>query len=155
MVSKSRAREELSVPAYQFALPLAVRDYECDYEGIVNNAVYLNYIEHARHEFLKQFGLRVVDLVQQGVNLVVVRIEIDYLWPLRSGDPFVVGVNVERVSRLRLGFLQDIYRMPDRRPILKAKVIGAAIDGNGRPMRAPKEIESLLGRASLNERREI
>lgn len=143
------------MPAYQFTLPLAVRDYECDYEGIVNNAVYLNYIEHARHEFLKQRGLKVVDLAQQGINLVVIRIEIDYAWPLRSGDSFVVGVNLERVSRLRYGFWQDIYRLPDRRPILKAKVIGTAVDASGRPMRVPREIESLLDPAGLNERQEI
>jgi acyl-CoA thioester hydrolase len=143
------------MPSYQFALPLAVRDYECDYEGIVNNAVYLNYIEHTRHEFLKHQGLRVVDLAHQGLNLVVVRIELDYLWPLRSGDAFVVGVNLERVSRLRFGFFQDLYRTPDRKPILKARVIGTAIDANGRPIRVPAAIEALLEQASLTERTEI
>ena len=89
---------------YQFSLPFAVRDYECDYEGIVNNAVYFNYIEHTRHEFLKQKGIKVVELAHQGINLVVIRIEIDYLWPLRSGDEFEVRMNMERISRLRFGF---------------------------------------------------
>jgi acyl-CoA thioester hydrolase len=129
--------------AYAFTLPLSVRDYECDYEGIVNNAVYQNYLEHARHEYLKQKGLKVVELAQKGINLVVIRIEIDYLWPLRSGDEFVVSLNMERISRLRFAFLQDIHRLPDGKPILKAKVIGAAIDANGRPTLA-KEIEGLL-----------
>jgi acyl-CoA thioester hydrolase len=131
--------------AYAFTLPLSVRDYECDYEGIVNNAVYQNYLEHARHEYLKQKGLKVVELAQKGINLVVIRIEIDYLWPLRSGDEFVVGLTMERVSRLRFAFLQDIHRLPDGKPILKAKVIGAAIDANARPTLA-KEIEGLLAR---------
>ncbi len=130
--------------SYQFSLPFAVRDYECDYEGIVNNAVHLNYIEHTRHEFLKQKGIKVVELAHQGINLVVIRIEIDYLWPLRSGDEFEVRVNMERISRLRFGFMQDIYRRPDEKPILKAKVIGVAIGDNGRPIRLSKEIESLL-----------
>jgi len=129
---------------YQFTLPLAVRDYECDYEGIVNNAVYLNYIEHTRHEFLKQKGIKVVELAHQGINLVVIRLEIDYLWPLRSGDEFYVGLNVERVSRLRFAILEDIYRTADEKPILKAKVVATAIDKDGRPMRPPKELEPLL-----------
>ena len=50
---------------HSFSLSLAVRDYECDYEGLVNNAVYLNYLEHARHEFLKQSGVKPVELAQQ------------------------------------------------------------------------------------------
>ena len=34
-----------------FELKMSVRDYECDLQGIVNNAVYQNYLEHARHQF--------------------------------------------------------------------------------------------------------
>lgn len=71
------------------------------------------------------------------------RIELDYLLPLRSGDQFWVGTNMERVSRLRFGLWQDIYRLPDDKPVLKAKVIGSAINENGRP-RLPKEIEVLI-----------
>ena len=41
----------------RFAIDLQVRDYECDMESIVNNATYLNYFEHARHEFLKTAGI--------------------------------------------------------------------------------------------------
>ena len=120
---------------FRFALEMDVRDYECDMEGIVNNAVYLNYLEHARHEFLKSRGMDFAELTRSGVHLVVVRIEADYLAPLRSGDRFVVGVNTERVSRLRFGFHQEIRRLPDGKPILKAKVIGAAMDPSGKPLR--------------------
>ena len=41
-----------------FTLTLAVRDYECDLQGVVNNAVYQNYLEHARHQYLQSLGLR-------------------------------------------------------------------------------------------------
>ena len=39
-----------------FTLEMAVRDYECDLQAVVNNAVYQNYLEHARHEYLKSLG---------------------------------------------------------------------------------------------------
>jgi len=128
---------------YRFKLDFEVRDYECDLAGMVNNASYLNYIEHARHEFLRSSGIDFAGLAAQGVYLIVVRIEMDFLYPLRSGDRFCVGLNPERVSRLRFGFQQDIYRLPDEKPVLKAKVIGSAINENGRP-RLPKEILSLI-----------
>ena len=40
---------------YKFKIALPVRDYECDMQGYVNNAVYQNYLEHARHEYLQKF----------------------------------------------------------------------------------------------------
>ena len=128
---------------YQFKLEFAVRDYECDLAGMVNNATYLNYIEHTRHMFLKSKDIDFAGFAQKGIYLVVFRIELDYLYSLRSGDRFYVGTNAERVSRLRFGFQQDIYRLPDEKPVLRAKVIGTAVNDKGKPM-LPKEIEQIL-----------
>ena len=97
---------------YRFKLEFEVRDYECDLSGIVNNAIYQNYLEHARHRFLMSRGVGFAELEKQGITLVVIRIEMDFLFPLKSGDKFYVGLNTERVSRLRFGFFQDIYRLP-------------------------------------------
>jgi acyl-CoA thioester hydrolase len=128
---------------YQFKLEFAVRDYECDLAGMVNNASYLNYIEHARHEFLRSKDIDFAGMARQGIYLVVIRMELDYLYPLRSGDRFYVGTNSERVSRLRFGFQQDIFRLPDEKPVLKAKVIGTAVNDKGRPI-LPKALEQIL-----------
>jgi acyl-CoA thioester hydrolase len=128
---------------YQFKLEFAVRDYECDLAGMVNNASYLNYLEHTRHQFLKSKEIDFAQLAQKGIYLVVLRIELDFLFSLRSGDTFYVAVNSERVSRLRFGFQQDIYRLPDEKPVLKAKVIGTAVNDGGRPF-LPKELEQIL-----------
>ena len=38
-------------PKYIFELEMEVRDYECDLQGIVNNANYQHYTEHTRHAF--------------------------------------------------------------------------------------------------------
>ena len=51
-----------------FTLELAVRDYECDLQGVVNNAVYQNYLEHARHEYLKSIGIDFAALTAQGIE---------------------------------------------------------------------------------------
>ena len=127
----------------QHSLHLSVRDYECDMQGVVNNAVYQNYLEHARHECLKANGIDFAAVTQSGVNLVVTRAELDYKGSLTSGDAFVVHTRMERVSRLRFGFQQDIYRLPDEKPVLKARVIGTAVDEKGKPM-LPRELEQIL-----------
>ena len=116
-----------------FTIEMAVRDYECDIQGIVNNAVYQNYLEHARHEYLKSIGIDFADYTKQGINLVVVRAEIDYKQPLQSGDVFKVGVRMERESRIKFAFIQEIHRLSDNQKAIQAKVIGTAIGNNGRP----------------------
>lgn len=135
------------MPDYVFKLNFQVRDYECDMQGIVNNAVYQNYLEHARHEFLKSVGVDFAKFAKQKVNLVVVRAELDYKNPLRSGDRFWVGVKLERVSRVRFAFLQDVYKYPDDQIVMRARIIGTALNERGRPS-LPQEIENAL---SLSE----
>ena len=116
-----------------FSVELEVRDYECDLQGVVNNAVYQNYLEHARHQYLKSIGIDFAAVTAQGINLVVTRVEIDYKASLKSGDRFVVVVRLERVSPVRVGFRQDIYRLPDRKIMVKALVTGTALTAGGRP----------------------
>jgi acyl-CoA thioester hydrolase len=118
---------------YTFKLEMQVRDYECDMQGIVNNAVYQNYLEHARHEFLKELGIDFAEYAQQGINLVVIRAEVDYKWSLTGSDKFVVCCNLVRESNVKFAFMQDIYRLSDNKLCIKAKIIGTALNAKGRP----------------------
>lgn len=128
---------------YSFTMEMDVRDYECDIQGIVNNGVYQNYLEHVRHEYLKDIGIDFSEYARSGINLVVVRAELDYKLPLTSGDRFMVGLNLVRESRARFAFYQDIFRVSDNRPVLKAKIIGTALNQRGRPA-IPAELDALL-----------
>jgi len=128
---------------YAFTYDMSVRDYECDMQGIVNNSVYQNYLEHVRHLYLKSVGIDFRDFTMQGINLVVVRAELDYKSPLQSGDSFTVRLNMVRESPLRFAFYQDIFRLPDMKPVVKAKIIGTALNRRGRP-EIPVELDRLM-----------
>ena len=80
-----------------FRIEMSVRDYELDMEGVVNNAVYQNYLEHARHEYLKSMGIDFAAMVENKIHMVLTRIELDFKWPLTSGDKFVVELKPYRV----------------------------------------------------------
>jgi len=121
---------------YHYKIQLKVRDYECDIQGIVNNAVYMNYLEHARHQFLLAQGIDFVELAKPNINLVVVRAELDYKFPLKSGDNFWISVNFEKLSAIRFAFKQDIYRAEDEKLILKANIIGTSLNEKGKPFAA-------------------
>lgn len=129
--------------SYPYKLEMSVRDYELDIQGIVNNTVYQNYLEHARHEYLKSVGIDFKSFADRGINLVVVRVELDYKFSLTSGDRFWVGVGMERESAIKLAIYEDIYRIPDNKLILKGKIIGTVLNSRGRP-KIPEEIEKLI-----------
>jgi len=126
-----------------FVLKLAVRDYECDLQGVVNNAVYQNYLEHARHEFLKNHNIDFAALAKAGINLMVIRAELDYRASLKSGDQFVVETRLARKSRLKFLFLQEIRREGETKPVLSAEITGVAVDARQRPL-IPDELAVLL-----------
>lgn len=133
----------MSEPKYAHSLEFMVRDYECDLQGVVNNANYQHFLEHARHEFLLTRDISFSQLHEEGLDLIVTRIEIDYKYPLRSHDKFIVRTNLLREGNVRLVFVQDIFRLPDEKPVVKARVTGAAIR-NGRPVH-PGDIIKRLG----------
>lgn len=54
-----------------YSLEFKVRDYECDLQGIVNNANYQHYYEHTRHEFLVENGISFADMHDRGIDFVV------------------------------------------------------------------------------------
>jgi acyl-CoA thioester hydrolase len=128
---------------YQYSLEFVVRDYECDLQGVVNNANYLHYLEHARHEFLISKGISFVQLHEDGTDLIVTKVEIDYKYPLKSRDKFIVRLNIQREGNARLVFLQDIYRLPDEKHVVHAKVTGVATK-KGRPV-PPGNLVDQLG----------
>ena len=106
---------------YQYELTLKVRDYECDLQGIVNNANYQHYLEHARHEFLLSLGISFAKLHKQGIDPVVARINMAFKTPLKSGDQYTCCLNLKKEG-IKYVFYQEIFRTADRKLVVKAVV---------------------------------
>lgn len=109
---------------------MKVRDYECDLQGVVNNANYQHYMEHSRHEFLESLGLNFGRLHEQGIDAMVAKVTIEYKLPLRSGDGFIVGINIRRQGP-KILFFQDIYRSSDMKLCTRGVVETICLE-NGR-----------------------
>lgn len=113
-----------------FSIEMSVRDYELDMQGIVNNSVYQNYLEHARHEFLHHHGIDFADLTERGVILVVKSIAMDFKNSLKSKDKFKVQVETFKDGHLKLVFKQKIVRLSDNKVALSANVTGVCLVNN-------------------------
>ena len=97
---------------YIYELEMKVRDYECDLQGIVNNANYQHYIEHTRHEFLRSKGGDFAALHAKGIDPVVARLSMSFKTPLTSGDAFVSKLAITKEG-IKYIFHQDIFRLSD------------------------------------------
>jgi YbgC/YbaW family acyl-CoA thioester hydrolase len=93
--------------AFPFTVDIAVRGYEIDSFGHVNNAVYLQWLEHMRWEGWRSFGTQ---FVVEGVLPVVRHVEMDFraetvlgdtlrliLWPRQVGNTSLVFGQAVRI----------------------------------------------------------
>ncbi|MBO5180684.1 MAG: acyl-CoA thioesterase [Paraprevotella sp.] len=131
---------------YTYELRMKVRDYECDLQGIVNNANYQHYIEHARHECLLAAGISFARMHEQGTDAVVARLTMAFKTPLKSGDEFVCKLYI-RKEGIKYVFYQDIFRLPDMKCVVKSQVDTVCLV-NGRLAECP-ELDQKLAEKNL------
>lgn len=127
-----------------YTLKMKVRDYECDIQGIVNNANYQHYLEHTRHEFLIENGMSFAQLHERGIELVVARVEIAYKNSLRPGDEFFSSLDLKQEG-LKYVFFQEIRN--GEKLCIRAKIDCVAAV-NGRLARV-KEIDDFVEQIHL------
>ena len=130
---------------YIYELEMKVRDYECDIQGVVNNSVYQNYLEHTRHEFLEENKLSFADLHDRGIDAMVSSIEITYKTALRPGDSFISKLYLSKEG-VRYIFHQSIFRKSDNKLAVKAKVHAVTVI-NGRLAPGTPELDALVERS--------
>jgi len=121
---------------------LKVRTYECDEYGHVNNAIYLNYLEHARVEFLDAVHFPYRELRLKGFGVVVTEISIKYHRELIPGDLILIHTVPEKIENFSGIFKQTITRNSEL--IAEAKVKWAFLDAQGRPCRLLEEHKKAL-----------
>ncbi len=116
-----------------YEIEMKVRDYECDAQGIVNNANYLHYFEATRHELLESCSLRLRDLTEKEMFPVVRNVNLSYKNSLRGSDTFLSRVAIEK-DGLKYFFRQEIYRLPDKLLCVRGIVeVVCVIDGKVSP----------------------
>ncbi len=132
---------------YHFEITMDVRDYECDIQGIVNNSVYQNYLEHCRHKFLEKAGISFAQMHEEGIDAVVIRAELNYKFPLRPGDQFIVRLKMAKKGSLRIVFKQQIFRKPDETLMVDACVT-SVLTRRGKPC-SPQLLEEKFKTAGI------
>jgi len=110
---------------------MEVRDTDCDVQGIVANHVYVEYLAHARHLFLKALGYDLKSLHEQGIEAVVESIKIDFKAPLLPFETFTVETGLGFKGMFRSIFPQRIVRDSDKTLVVEATVTCATVTADG------------------------
>ena len=115
-----------------------VRSYELDAYNHVNNSVYLNYLEHARMQFLKKIGFDYVGMIEEGYMLYVSHIDIKYKHSAKLYDKLAIEVTNIDLGKVSGTFLQ-VIKNEEGKVCAEAKVTWACVDSTGRPVKIPEK----------------
>jgi acyl-CoA thioester hydrolase len=105
----------------------------------VNNANYLNYLEYARYEYLRDIGFDYPKSTRDGYGVYIARIEIDYKKSALTDDHLTIKTWPVKKGAVSGTLAQEIRRGEDI--LIEAKVTWAFVDSKGTPAKLPKEYD--------------
>jgi acyl-CoA thioester hydrolase len=110
-----------------FQVRIKVRGYELDPRGHVNQAVYLQYAEHARWECLRAAGIAADALTAAGIGPAALENTIRYHAELRDSDEVDVGCEFRWGNRKTFQVSQD-FRRPDGQLVAELSAVAGMLD---------------------------
>jgi len=122
---------------YPFRSTHTVMSYELDAWGHVNNAVYLNYLEKARNDFMMAKGLGFNHFFEWGRFPVVRRARLDFKRPATAGDCLSIAGRVSRHTEASFTLSYRMTLEATGLEILTAETLHVFVDKKNRPARIP------------------
>ena len=107
------------------------RSYELDPYGHLNNAVYVNWLEHGRSAWLRERELTWTNIPEKfGVRVVIVHLDLDFRAEIGLHDHLEVATSVSRVGSSSFTFRQQISFL-DGQLAADATAVMVCITGDG------------------------
>ncbi|MEV5872968.1 acyl-CoA thioesterase [Streptomyces sp. NPDC052101] len=130
--------------AEPFSVRVTVRGYETDAQGHLNQAVYLNYAEHARWSLLQAAGISQARLMGRGIGPVALETTIRFRRELLAGDEVDVTCEFEWGGGRTFRIVQRI-RKTDGTLAAEVSGVGGLLDLKERKLVAdPREVFKVL-----------
>jgi acyl-CoA thioester hydrolase len=94
-----------------FALPVRVYYQDTDAGGVVYHSTYLDFLERARYEWLRELGFDIRSLTQTYKAIFMIRsLNIEYFKPALLDDLLQVDVQPVKLGRSRITLAQQVLR---------------------------------------------
>jgi len=137
--------EPATVDPWRHTVRFAVRQYELDQLGHVNNAVYLNWAEQVAIDHVEALGYGRDWSIAQGGTWVVREHHVTYHRPVVYGDVVLVTTLPQQLAGVRGTRLTEIHREADGTLMTEALTEWIWVRASdGRPTRVPAELLELF-----------
>jgi acyl-CoA thioester hydrolase len=133
---------------FKFHLPMTVRNYEVDWQGIVHNANYLHYFETGRIEYLRHLGIALdMQTIQHSAKVVLVRNEVNYRSPAKFDDPMIVRTRIILIKNSSFLFEGLLEHGVEGRILAENLAYHVWLNpADDRPIRVPDYFRETIGR---------
>lgn len=123
-----------------FAMPVRVYYQDTDAAGVVFHATYLDFMERARVEWLRNQGFEPQELARRFRLVFIVRhLDIAYMKPAVLDDLVTVTAAVQKLGRAQVTLVQEIMR--GREALVRASVnLACVATGSLKPTPVPDEV---------------
>ncbi|MGG7055812.1 tol-pal system-associated acyl-CoA thioesterase [Nitrosomonas sp. ANs5] len=131
-----------------FNYPVRVYYQDTDTGGVVYHATYLNFMERARYEWLRELGFGVDAMIQSHRTIFLVRsLNIEYFKPAVLDDLLNVTVRVAEVGRSRIALQQQVMREQGTLVSATVHVVCVGMD-TFKPTSLPLPLRQKIGKPS-------
>jgi acyl-CoA thioester hydrolase len=125
---------------------------ETDMMGIVHHQNYVAYFEKGRLEYMRRRGMPYKDMVDRGIHMPVVELNIRYKKPARFDDLLRVETRLAALTRVTVRFDYTVRRPDPNTPpavaepevLLQGHILLACVDDKHRPRALPEDIVGIL-----------
>ncbi len=133
---------------FKHHIQLKVRSYEIDWQGIVHNAVYLQYFELGRVGYIEELGITLdINSIQREHRVVLARAEVDYRAPARLGDVLAVLTRVSYIRNTSFAFEGILEVQATQKRIAENRAIHVWLDHRSdQPVRVPDSFRKQVQR---------
>lgn len=107
-----------------YILKKRVRFYETDGMSVVYHGNYLKWFEEARVEYMREGGVCLNDLLNEGIVFPVVEIHVKYLKSARYDDIVLVKTYLREADRAKLVFEYEVVREATGEVLTTGKSVG-------------------------------
>lgn len=91
-----------------------VRFYETDLMGIAHHSNHIRWFECGRCEYLKQAGLDLLELFEQGFSYPIKSVSCEYIEPIHFDDTIIIETTLTKLTRAQMVFSYRLIRQKDQ-----------------------------------------